>query len=42
MIGQGGVKVNGDVVTELDLPRGGRRGSARAGREAPVRALAAA
>ena len=41
MIGQGGVKVNGAAVTALDLPALGARRSARAGREAPFRALPA-
>ena len=39
MIGQGGVKLNGDVVTRARPAARGRRGRARAGGEAPVRAL---
>ena len=42
MIGQGGVKLNGVAVTELDVPRADLDGCARAGRQAPVRALLAA
>ncbi len=39
LIAQGGVKVNGEPVTELDVPAGGARRSARPGRETPVRTL---
>ena len=39
MIGQGGVKLDGTVVSELDVPRAQLAGSRRAGREAPIRAL---
>ena len=39
MIGQGGVKLNGDAVSELDVPRAAARRGARAGGKAPVRAL---
>ncbi len=39
MIGQGGVKVNGEAVSELDVARARARGSARPGRQAPLRAL---
>ena len=39
LISQGGVKVDGEVVSELDLPREQARRSARPGREAALRAL---
>ncbi len=43
MIGQGGVKLNGDVVTELDLPREDVAGAlVQAGKRRFVRTTASA
>ncbi len=40
LIGQGGVKVDGAAVTELDVPRGQPRRCDRPGRQAAVREIA--
>ena len=39
LISQGAVKVNGEAVSDLDLPRGGARRGARTGRKAAFHAL---
>ena len=39
LIAQGGVKVDGEVVGDLDLPESSARGRARPGRKAPFRAV---